>query len=135
MSSCIPLTHQRPYQWLTPITYLHPPQAAWRGYAVRKRDGRAKREARRRLQAAAADARRSPSRQIGNRAREALELLLRNNKNLVQVRPSAVGCRWRLGRPTGPQRVLFGSYGGLQLITAVCTHCTVVACRLCRRCR
>eukprot|EP00198_Chlamydomonas_reinhardtii_P006104 XP_001695440.1 predicted protein [Chlamydomonas reinhardtii] len=60
-------------------------QAAWRGYAVRKRDGRAKREARRRLQAAAADARRSPSRQIGNRAREALELLLRNNKNLVQV--------------------------------------------------
>ncbi|KAG2492393.1 hypothetical protein HYH03_009339 [Edaphochlamys debaryana] len=60
-------------------------QAAWRGYSVRARDGRAKREARRRLEVAAAEAQKAPHRHIGNRAREALELLLRSSKNMVQV--------------------------------------------------
>ncbi|PNH10245.1 Abnormal spindle-like microcephaly-associated [Tetrabaena socialis] len=61
-------------------------QAMWRGHAVRLRDGRAKREARQRLEQAAVEAQRAGvTRHIGYRAREALELLLRPNTNLTQV--------------------------------------------------
>ncbi|GFR51021.1 hypothetical protein Agub_g13348 [Astrephomene gubernaculifera] len=60
-------------------------QAAWRGHAVRLRDGRAKQEARRRVEKATAEAQKAPHRHIGYRTREALELLLRPNKNFSQI--------------------------------------------------
>lgn len=52
---------------------------------MRKSDGRAKQEARWRLGVAQREAARAPHKHIGNRAREALELVLRSNKPLVQV--------------------------------------------------
>lgn len=51
-------------------------QAVWRGHCVRRGDGRAKREARLRLEKAAVAAQHSPHKHIGYRARQALELLL-----------------------------------------------------------
>ncbi|KAI8475158.1 MAG: hypothetical protein J3K34DRAFT_517600 [Monoraphidium minutum] len=59
-------------------------QAAWRGHAVRRSAGRSGREARQRLEAAAAAAETAPHRRIGARAKEALKVLLAS-KSCAQV--------------------------------------------------
>ncbi|GBF95503.1 hypothetical protein Rsub_07853 [Raphidocelis subcapitata] len=59
-------------------------QAAWRGHRVRRRAGRNGREARARLEAAAAAAECAPHKRIGVRAREALKVLLAS-KQCTQV--------------------------------------------------
>ncbi len=51
-------------------------QALWRGWRVRKADGRQKAEMRRRLAAAAAACTKAPHKTLGARVREALEQLL-----------------------------------------------------------
>ncbi|KAJ9507371.1 hypothetical protein QJQ45_006338 [Haematococcus lacustris] len=59
-------------------------QALWRGWKVRRNDGRAKAEARRKLTAAAAVAARNPNKTLGARVRDALEQL-KSRKDPAQL--------------------------------------------------
>jgi hypothetical protein len=60
------------------------PQAAWRGALVRSRDGKRKKEARRRVAAATRAAPSQPHRQLGARAQAALQVLLASSQ-ITQV--------------------------------------------------
>lgn len=60
-------------------------QAVWRGYSQRKRDGKARVEARKRLEAAAAAAARNPAKTLGARVKDALEQLVCGRKDPAQV--------------------------------------------------
>lgn len=69
-------------------------QASWRGHLVRRAAGRSGREARQRLEAAAAAAESAPHKRIGARAKEALKVLLAS-KSCAQVRRRGLG--WHVG--------------------------------------
>jgi len=75
-------------------------QALWRGHKVRSECGRKGREARAKLAAAAEAAKKQPQKQLGERARAALKVLV-NSKQCSQVRWPGLPVNGRLHAPAG----------------------------------
>ncbi|MEW5314489.1 MAG: hypothetical protein WDW38_005985 [Sanguina aurantia] len=95
-------------------------QALWRGHAVRSRCGKAQRAARIKIAQAAVAAQAAPHKQLGERCREALEILLGGRHVLQDSAVASIEMATRYSRPCCS---LIASHGGVSALLRFMRNC------------